>query len=185
MLRRDSMEQYDGGVDARGAKHGSMWESIAKFSIQHDVNPVELVRASFEMCQHNEAPLPNMIKSQKALEALKYVQEFNVEEMKNRFACYASEAEMTFLLWRKTRKVDDEQVWKEVVSSPELSFSALFRFVLASNLKLKMASDYWRQQATQEYISAPNLYDEVLGSTIPVDFREESMRVRRLIGRGR
>lgn len=180
---RTAIEQWDGGRDARGVNHSSAWEGIARFAVQYNVDPIELVRAVFETCESSQPPLPSMIKSTKALADLRYVQEFNIEEMKNRYSCYASEAEMKFLLWRKTRKVDEEQLWKEVVSSPELSFSALFRFVLATNLKLAQVADYWRQQAMQEYIRAPNLYDEVLGSTIPVDFREESTRIRKLIHR--
>ena len=182
--RRDAIEMWDGGRDARGVNHSSAWEGIAKFAAQHSVDPIELVRAAFEMCQSSDPPLPNMIKSLRTLESLKYLQEHNVENMKIRYASYAGEAETTFLLWRKGRNISDEQAWKEVISSPELSFSSLFRYVLACNLKLLKIAEFWKHEATQEYIRAPNLYDEVLGGAIPVDFREESTRIRKLLSRG-
>lgn len=184
MPRSDAIESWDGGRDARGVNHKSIWEAIAKFALQHQVDPVELVRATFEMCNHNEAPLPNMVKSQKALEALKYVQENNVDEVKRRFSCYAVEAKRTFFLWRMGRDIGDKEVWKEVVTSPQVSFSALFRFLLANDVKLEQAAEYWKNQALQEYIRAPNLYNEALGDNIPASFREEAARTRAVLNRG-
>lgn len=182
--RRSKMEEWDGGKDARGAVHGSAWERIVKFAAQHSVDPIELIRASFEVENGNEPPLPNMISSLSALKKLQYAKENNVDDMKRRFECYAAEAEMRFLVWRKYRNVSDEQVWKEVVASSELSFSSLFRFMLARSLQLKQAEEFWRDAAMKEYIRAPSVYDEALGDTIPADFREESARVIKLLNRG-
>ena len=183
MPRRDTIAQWDGGRDHRGAVHKSAWESIARFAMENNVSPIELIKAVFSMWKMADPPLPTHIKSMRALTDLKYLQENSVNDTKRRFITYNEEAKLQFLIWKKTRNQPDEQSWLDVIYSAELQLSGLYRFILAASMNLTSAADHWRKVALQEYLKAPNLYNEALGDKIPLDFREEAARVSKVLSR--
>lgn len=182
--RESAVASWDGGHDCRGAVHKSKWKAIVQFALKHRVDPIELVRAVFEMCESNLPPLPNQVMSLRALEDLKRARELSLEDLKLRYAGYTCEAKQKFLFWREYRAGrPDIEVWKEVACSPELSLSPLFRFCLAQGLGLAQVAELWRKRALLMYIRAPDAYDKVLGEALPKDFQEESEQLRKLVCR--
>jgi hypothetical protein len=177
----NTIKGWDGGRDHRGVVHQSKWEAIVRFATKHRVDPVSLVNAVFDCAIGRDPPKPNQIISAKALESLENARINMIADLKLRYAGYAEEAEQAFLFWRKNRRVSEEQVWREVIASSELSLTPIFRFCLASSLKLDQAATFWRNEAIQEYVRAPDAYNKVLGNAVPSDFREESERLLRLL----
>jgi hypothetical protein len=180
--RENSVAYWDGGRDHRGVVHKSKWDTIVQFALKHKVDPIELIHASFEMCESNLAPLPNQITSTRALEDLKKSRVEVLEDLKLQYASYTREAKQAFTLWRTYRPVikPDIEIWKEVVVSSALELSPLYRYCLASGLGLTQLAEFWANEATMSYIRAPDMYDEVLGDAIPPGFREEAERVRKV-----
>ena len=67
----------------------------------------------------------------------------------------------------------DENLWLEVILSPQLSLGPLFRYSLSVSLGIQDLPESYLGRALWEYMTDPDSYDAVMGDHIPSELREK------------
>lgn len=161
---------WDGGEDARGYQHKSVWEKIATFMLRHDLDPERCVRLRFAHRQYHQNPvLPNQIAVDKYLTLY---QQGDAE----RVASLAYEFTTENSICRCQLVLRDEPVLatrlRAVLADETVPLSPLFRHCLAQAEGLKLVAAYYFRPALQQYLTAMDEYDRVWGVWLYQEFKE-------------
>ena len=167
--------QWDGGTDARGVKHTSVWRRIVDYATKHSIPPVDLVKAVFAAQVGSKPPIPSMFTGAYAIECYgRLAAQVDRDDLKLQFDIFRRSARVEAWKLSKTVKSTPERIWRLVITSPLLNCGGLFRYCLAHNTNNPDLAAGYRQSAIQEYLSSPDDYDAVLAKYIPDDFRTEA-----------
>lgn len=166
---------WDGGQDKFGKRYTSVWKRIVRFATQQQVDPILLVKATFFERRGSKIPMPNEICSEKVLQQTKIYSHSLLDYITQQFETYRSEAQNRLCLKRLARPTAlDSELWRSIITSPELDASALFRYGLANDAGEAELARRLKHSAMMEYIKAPDSFDKVMGEFLPLAFREES-----------
>jgi len=171
------LRNWDGLNNRRAGSQESIWQKICRFASQHEVDPIHLVKAAFWDCMELKPPLPHDLLRPQLIEEARRYEDNRREDLSYTVSGWVSQAETHFVLWRRYRpELGDEYHWRCVISSPEVSLGALFRYTLASSLGLHDTAELFFDRALSEYLTDPDSYDAVMGEKIPKKIREEGGR---------
>lgn len=174
---------WDGGQDKFGKRYTSVWKRIVKFASTNSVDPTLLVKATFLNRRGSKIPMPTEVATEQSLQQARIYGHSMTEYITQQFEAYRHEAQNRLCLKRLARPTAlDSELWRAIITSPELDASALFRYGLANDAGEAELARRLRHSAMMEYIKAPDSFDKVMGTFLPLDFREGSRQyLKRLI----
>lgn len=162
----------DGGIDAAGKNHKPVWPKLATFVTKASVNPMLFVRAQFYL--NMRPPMsPNMIMNDVAIsryrDYLSYEKDF--QSLKVAKDCQIRAAHDAIELNKKIYGPNSIDVYRDIILDPNISISALFRYMLALECGDQKLAKQWFDEAYKQYIYNKQGYDSVWNDLIPKELK--------------
>lgn len=160
--------RWDGGRGSDNKMYKSVWVSIVHHALSVGANPVQAVFALFERYRKaHEPPKPNLLQNADRIRELMADVPDVAESCKNilnsdrkMMAAALVNAQVDFDLDRKTALtmvlVDSQETW-----------SPLMRYCIAVRENMPDIADRFREAAVLQYISAPDVFDDLYDSDLP------------------
>lgn len=170
------MNQWDGGQNTTSGKsYKPVWPKIAEFCLAYDLEPETLLHALFYR-RVDYPPMPNQAHGADALDKYRNYTApgTNLEIKTELIHAFESQKQraLSDVFTKKTYyKLDESTAWRVTIASDDKSLTPLFRFCVAKNQGWEDVAEQYVAQATKQYKRFADLYDEVWGDWIPMDFK--------------
>lgn len=170
-----TIRRWDGGKTVSGRFYKPVWPIIAKFCLDHDLEPEQLIKAMFYKTVLT-APLPNMAHGNYALDKYRqYTLPTTNLEIKTKaiteFETQKSRAYSTVNSLVKYNGVDEQTAWKMVIADSKLPLTPLFRYCISKNQDWPILYEKYKDPAIRQYKRNSEIYNEVWKEWIPMDLR--------------
>jgi hypothetical protein len=174
--------RYDGGVDSAGVHYRPIWPKVAKFALQHAVDPLEFVRAQF--VRDGRSPTPAVLVTDEALAHYQSRDEKAERELTLAFVGQMHGVQ-TEVGCRIGLGGDSElEAWISVLYDLQIELGSLFRYCMAVKLvglhgktrELCMLRAAFRPAAAIQYQSHAAFYSRVWHWLIPPAFPQWASR---------
>lgn len=149
---------WDGGVDAYGREHTSVWPKLAAFLLERQIDPDSFIRSQLHL---KHLPTPNMLISQQALARYEQFKAENAENLRARLLSETSAFKIKLVtsrpLWPDK---SDRGLWECVLLSPFGELSPLFRVCVACMESIpSVVTQFWCA-AVEQYLVDREGYDK-------------------------
>ena len=171
--------KWDGGVTSSGARTKPIWPKIAKFMLQHNLDPQRCIQYRFmQQSQGLLRPvLPNQIALRKYLEDYRNMTEELRRGLRTTFDTEKAFCRGRLIVLQSSGDMSLAEALDTVLLNEEYPLSPLFRYTLARETRRKTVSRRYRRQALAQYLRFPDDYDEIWGDVIPELFRVSARAV--------
>jgi hypothetical protein len=166
------MPRWDGGVDASGARHQSTWARVASFALARQLDPIELVRSAFAVCDRVEPPRPNQLTSDRAVTWCRAAARQRCVQRRTMARAFLERLLSGLAAACRGRDGLDWEhaVWR--VLAPHTASEPLLCFCVAVRYGHRdLIASLW-QPALAVYLSAVHEWEQALGELIPEDLRQ-------------
>ena len=139
--------------------------------MQHKLNPVQCIWYLFEKRKVGEPPQPNQLMQFKYVARFRTLDRLVRDDIITSFSMEKQRFKVH--LHRSTIEYGPgKQAWMSALVSDEHGCSPLFRYCIAVSEDLKYVIGLYETSAMMQYMSAPDVYDEVWGEWIPDELKE-------------
>lgn len=174
------MPQWDGGESANGRNYTAVWPKIYKFCLDNTLDPEKLVKAMFHFRKAGPAPLPNMACGQYGLELYQryagmQTQADDKRMMTISFNAQRERAASAMSSLQARYNFSSQLTWKLVLDDKTQPLTVLFRYCVATSEGFTDIATKYKLRALEQYLSNKEGYDEIWGSWIPKELKEEAL----------
>jgi len=166
---------WDGG-EHRGRTYSSVWLKIARFVLEHRLEPVLLIEAQFRKPSKIVLEPTGILSSDALFVYQEFTQYLDAHEPisfnHQKQVCRNAAAD----LYAATNWTDDE-IMGSVLFDESLAMTPLFRYCMAKSLKIERVYTDYLHKAVLQYIPRKQLYDNVWGNFIPARFAQKAEQV--------
>lgn len=177
-----STAKWDGGTDAMGRKHKSIWTKAAELCLRHSLDPRRYVTIMFTGREGGDPPFPNVLISSEGLKKFEAFKTGFPEDINRAFEIQQNAARQTIQNYCFSFSWSYEEAVVFTLFDCNVSLSALFRYCLADQelkatdnewfkAKLMSVKQRWAREAETAYLKWPDVYNEVWGEHIPKELR--------------
>jgi len=164
---------WDGGTDAMGRKHRSVWDKVAVLLSNSEIriDPEKFVKAQFEYRDTLDPPRPNILLSKVAFN--KY-REFCSKRAPDIKASLETQKQQFRLLLYKRQFLYNEDIATAadfILVDKTAALSALFRYCIARQINREAMTELWHDAALEQYLPDRSEYDISWGNLIPDEIR--------------
>jgi hypothetical protein len=166
------LPQWDGGTAANGRTYDKpVWFKIVNYALNHTVNPILLVRATFRDWKSKDPPLPNQFTNPLAVQRARRITDppavfiDNLKMEEHRF----KSATMTHKLYNN---LDLEAAARRALHDPTAELTPLYRYCVGKLGGADDVAERFEQGAFQAYVFDREAYDIAWGALIPQELRE-------------
>lgn len=174
--------RWDGGEDDEGREFAPYWPKLASFMLAHGLEPEAVIRKRFMLVKGANPPWPNQIAVEAYLEQYKGLSELASED--EIAVAYRLDKEYMRTAMSSSRyfRPDKSHDWSmtALLLDNSLDVSALMRFCVAHEMKLRPVMNRLERRAIAQVIRAPKAHSKVWGKAIP----EEILQAAAVILRG-
>jgi len=177
--------KWDGGLDDSGYEHSPYWPKLAKFVIEHGLDPYTVMRKRFERVRGQMPPWPNQIAQAAYLDLYKGDREIiSEEDVRLKFDLDRKYAQVGMTSTRYNRPgLTKPQIWLAILLDELLEISPLMRYCIADEMNIEQAKKIFYARALRQYMLAPKAYDAAWGTTIPERLRRDKDELENLVKR--
>ena len=179
--------KWDGGEDANGHQHKPYWPKMARFMLEHELDPEYCIHMQFgDRKRTDDPPFPSHITSVNWLDRYQVESpEVLISEVKD-----ALQTEKAHCMWAIALIEDDDdaqgpELWREVLFDDTIPMSPLFRYCVAYRDKLHDVANEYEQSAMVQYSLARKAYEEGWKGWIPEDFKDSVQMACQIIAKAR
>lgn len=172
--------QWDGGKDAYGRTHVSLWPHIAKFFVDNELSPELVICCMFREAQLRGAatyPPPSLFIGDLSLAIYK---RHRLQIITEKAAEYFSDQErLRTWIWQYKLhyKMDDADAMRHALSANRSDLSPLFRYCMARKNGLTDVAEKFKSRALLEYVWNKDLLEE-WSEILPSDIQQDAERVK-------
>jgi hypothetical protein len=172
------MTKWDGGTDSLGKEHASVWLKIARFCMDNNLEPFQLIRAMFYDALPALPPRPNQAHGNYALEKYRhFTSPGTYLEIKNLYTS-KFETQKQYVTSNVFSRIkysgrDEITAWKLAITEKGAPLSPLFRYCVAINQGWTDIASMYAEKARVQYLYSPKLYDAVWQEWIPNTLKEK------------
>lgn len=169
----------DGGEDSRGVRFVEpFWPRLAKFILDHQLEPTDYIRSVFDRQVGNKVPDPGVFLRDQNVHQMAQLQRASKEEVRIRFDGFLMKVNFEIKYRCQVRGDDQKLVTRQVIRDPGLEAEPIFRYCAAMLLgQFDMAGDYY-EEALLQYVLNTEVYEEVLGKHLNDQFHRDAQRLR-------
>jgi hypothetical protein len=169
------MSKWDGGETSDGKTCTAVWPRIARFCIEHNLEPDLLIRAVYYR-KVDFPPHPNQAHGAKALEVYRaYTAPATRMEIKteliHKFESQKQRALSDVFSKKHYYKLDELSAWQSAISTSAPVLTPLFRYCVAKNQGWDDLANEYQARAAKQYRRFAEIYDEVWGEWIPAELK--------------
>lgn len=163
--------KWDGG-ERNGVRHKSVWPVVARFFLEHELDPVRCIVSRFQKSLlQAHALLPNSLASSKFLPFYKEIQQAELEAIKHSLATQRAVFMQQLVGCRPLVGEEGPVLWRHVLSDTSNELSPLFRFCIASSEEtdpqLQKIASRFEPQARTQYARSPAAYNKFWSDILP------------------
>jgi hypothetical protein len=171
-----TIPHWDGGTDSRGVRHKPVWPKIVQHAWKHNIHPVELIKGVFARWV-GEPPSPTQFIGSNAIKLYQEYKQEHVIDLEFEFESFKEQAKKEVWKLKQMMPLTDQEIWRAVITSPNLKCGPLYKFSLALSAKQNDLALYYRHCAMLEYLRYPDEYDVILAKELPEEFRQSARRL--------
>lgn len=157
----------------------SIWPRLAQFIADNDMDPVAYINSQFVRHHRRTPPPPQSMISDAAIEHWYAYRPQRIEQLETMLISSqarldaASKPMILNLGWEKERAV------RYCLNSANMvNLSPLFRYIMAKQYRLIPIAEQLHQLALLQYVFQMTLYDAAWGDFVPIELRQEALRLR-------
>jgi len=182
-----AMPKWDGGVAADGKKYTSVWMRLARFVVEHQVDPATLIRATFtawiEETDSQNPPTPLMVMRESSLQRARTLRGDLEADAQRQLAIQRESFRIGVIVTADRYSITADQATGRILRDTSRELSALFRYCMAVAKGYPDIAELYREDAFRHYAFNADAYDSVWGDVVPDDFRTDVAALRRLLKR--
>jgi len=168
----------DGGEDKRGVKHESIWPVLARFIVDHELEPSSYIRGVFAAFKGNNPPWPTYFTNEKNLKRISQHCKADLLDVRIRFQNYVRRVNFEIEYRHQNRGGDIGVIERGVILDPGIETEDIFRYCAAMSLgQFDLAGSYYNRAIVQ-YALNSKVYEEVLGVYLNDQFRKDAREFR-------
>lgn len=164
----------------------TVWRRIARFVLEHRLEPVRFMERQFRYWKPGSCPLPNQLVGPAALTRYQQGQAEDAEEYSLASLRRQLEAQLLHFQTRANFYFDcgqrtSQQCWRLALEEPG-ALTPLFRYALAVSERLNDLTARWEMDAVLQYLRAQEHYREAWAALLPAEFDQlAGQRYRQLL----
>jgi hypothetical protein len=172
-----AVPQWDGGTDAAGVEHKSVWPKVLAFCTANSFNPAILIKAVFANNKGPHPPPPNKLYSNYA--AGLYIQQEQNEktQLRQSLVYYSDQANKYYHSFAARDETGPGETWRAVLRRDPPMLSALYRYCVAVGVGFDDIAAEHEPTAFAEYFWSREAYDEVWAEWIPQQLRDKGTEI--------
>ena len=158
--------RYDGGRDASGKLHDTIWPRLATYLVQNGCEISGFIRCQFACANPARRPEPKLMMTSEAMANYARYRAGLADDLKCQLHVEVGNARLGLLKVRHLQKVlgwTEHQAHVSLVMDAALNISPLMRYALACQFNELASAARWLPEAARQYLECPAAYDAVWG----------------------
>lgn len=170
------LPKWDGGIDSSGRRyHRPIWEELACFALDHEVDPEILVFSTFDKFMNDgspQPPLPPYLSGPEALIRINKHRDLYRQKVADALNMQNDTMRVQYNLLVASG-FDERTSFRAVLSDRSYELSALYRYCMAFRGDQHDLADSFYEAAFTQYLYKQVLYDVLWGDLIPPPMKRE------------
>lgn len=169
--------RWDGGTDdADGRTYQPVWPKVARFILDHGLDPAAYIHVQFMHRRGLRPPAPTTLYSAAALARYEAQRELEVPNILVDWDRQKRSLDMRVAELR--RNYPQAEDWRRITTAlhdqQQVTASSLFRYCAAVRCGLQAVAAYYFKAALAQYVVQARQYDAAIGDAIPSELRQEA-----------
>lgn len=168
------MPRYDGGVDAQGRRHKSVWPRVAATIISIGADPFIYIKAQFRSVRIDKPPLPNQLYGESAVAKFRLLEHDSKQILRDALQSQTLSVHGTRVSVETALQWPFSRALRYALNNlGRVTATPLLRYCLAKEYEFEDIADSFHLSALIQYTFQRKHYDDVWGSIIPSSLKTE------------